>query len=65
MFAVCYGKFKAGKRLEISKVWQVPGPVAPVPYLLIAELAVKVAQGRVIIDRTALDTLNCLIGLGL
>jgi len=56
MFAVCYGKFKAGKRLEISKVWQVLGLVACVPYLLTAELAVKFAQGQVIIDRAALDT---------
>jgi hypothetical protein len=45
MFAVCYGKFKAGERLEISEVWQVLGLYSTVAYLLIAELAVKIAQG--------------------
>ena len=44
MFAVCYGKFKAGNRLEISKVWQVLGLVPAVPDLLIAVLTVEITQ---------------------
>jgi len=42
MFAVCYGKFKAGKTPEKSKVWQVLARIAAISYLLGAQLAIEI-----------------------
>jgi hypothetical protein len=36
MFAVCYGKFKAGKVLEKSEIWKVLAGFPAISYLLVA-----------------------------
>src|SRR5690242_17938080 len=61
LFARCSRFAVASSRpvlgLEISEIRQFLNLVAPVPYLLIAELAVKIAQRGIIVHRIALDSL--------